>query len=217
MKRFPEPRVRRTEGYDDDDPIGLRIIREELPLHWLLSELLFHTVMLCADVYEKVSARILLDAALSAPRGANRKAAMEADTFFNRTYGVSYDKNEVILGEFLDNASEEEKAAWERMDSVEDADSYLIARNKRLPHYGVLLEGGNFFIGDYRHLSKELRAVTNFAFSGFLFHALNSPHFASLCKDKSLNASTMTFEQKLDTDLDHEALYNRLMIQLGHA
>lgn len=214
MKRLPELDFIRIEGLEDDDPVGQRVIREELPPYWLLGELMFHTVHLCADAYGSVSARMLLDAALSAPRGADLKAAVEPDTFFKRTYTISYHKNEDILYKSIEAVPEEERGAWDN--GIEGADAYLEWRDKTLPHYKVLLDGGNFFIGDYRHLPDDLRAVIDNAFSGFVFNALNGPDFASLCKTKNPGAA-MTFEQKLDEPLDHEALYHRLLAQLGHA
>lgn len=82
------------------------------------------------------------------------------------------------------------------MSGVDGTAAYMKRQDEGLPHYKILLEGGNFFIGDYRHLPDDLRTVTDFTFSGFLFPALNSTDFAALCKDKNLGAFTLTFEQR---------------------
>ncbi len=214
MKRLPAPDIRDIEGLDTD--FAVKRIREDLPPHWLLSELLFHTVMLCMDGYKKLTARLLVDIALSVPDGGDLKASLEEDTPFNRVHEISYYQNEDILHAFLENASEEEKIAWERM-TVEDADHYMQRRDEALPHYKVLLDGAHFFFHDYRHLPDDLRAVIDLAFSGFLRDAVTGSDFAALCADKALDVSALTCAQRMEVPLDHEALYHALLVKLGHA
>src|SRR5690606_6929502 len=179
------------------DPYNLKITRAELPPDWLLSELLFHTINLCADAYGAVSARMLLDCVLS------QNYADRIDSFFNDTYTISYRKGQVINHEFVKSLTPEER-------SRPDIGAYLKKRNDSIPQYETFIDVGNFILGEYRHLPIVPRTTTDLAFQGFLFNALNSPDFASLCKNTALLVPTMTFEQKLDEELDHEALHHRL-------
>ena len=203
MKRIPAPEIKYWEPLPKGDK--KRAIRKEWPSQWLLSELLLHTINLCLDAYEAISARMLLDNLLSI-----QEYDSGSDTFFNRTYAIAYDKSRVVNHEFVKSLTPEER-------NIPDPDAYFKKRNDSIPQYQTFIDVGNFILGEYRHLPVEIRAVTDLAFQGFLFNALNSPDFASLCKSAALLVPAMTFEQKLDVELDHEALHNRLMVQLGHA
>lgn len=202
MKRIPAPKVKRREPLDGDTK---RVIRENLPPHWLLCELLFHIATLCNDVYENVSARMLLDSVLSL-----RESETNADTFFNETYRMASRKYQVVNYEFLKTIRAPEREAW-----LSNPESYFEKRDNLIPQYGIFIDVGNFLFLEYRHVPPELRGVIDCAFAGFIFNTLNSPDFASLCKDTALLVPTMTIEQRLDVALDHEALYNRLLVQLG--
>lgn len=181
---------------------GVSPVRKELPPRWLLAELLFHTIKISLDAYEKITARMLLDNVLSMRDGETNK-----DAFFNWTYSISYNKSGALHDKFMESVSKEE---WDTRD-------YLEIRNERFPEYQVGVDAGNFLLGEYYYLLHELRAVIDFAFSGFMFNAVSGPDFAALCKNKKVDAATMALEQKLEEELDHEALYNRLLSQLGHA
>lgn len=203
MKRIAAPKIKYW-GTEVKDPFNLKITREGLPPDWLLSELMLHIINLCFDAYEKVSARMLLDCVLS------QNYAARIDSFFNDTYTISYRKGQVIYHEWVKSLTPEERAAW-------DPDTYFKKRDASIPQYQVMIDVGNFILGEYRHLPVVPRVTTDLAFQGFLLDTLNSPDFASLCKNTALLVPTMTFEQKLDEELDHEALHHRLMVQLGHA
>lgn len=216
MKRFPAPPIRHSEGHGT--PYDLKIVRKDPPPHWLLSELLLHTANLCLHAYGEVSARMLLDAALSVPRGGDLKSILyRQDTFYSTAYAAAFNNNQRLHDGFMKAVPEEERASWERMPVVDRIAAYLKRRNDSLPQYGEFIAVGKFLSGEYRHLPDDLRAMTDLVFQGFLFNALNNADFAALCKNKNVAAAPMTFEQKLDEELDREALYNCLLSQLGHA
>lgn len=198
VKRLPEPEIKRFYA-SPENPYDLRVMRKELPPHWLLSELLFHTITICLDAYERVSARMLLDSVLSMQDAEKNK-----DAFFGLTYTISYKKDKELHDKF-----EEKFACY--------PGEYLRVRNEAIPQYQIGVDAGNFLLDEYRHLPGDLRVMIDFAFSGFIFNAVNSPDFLDLCKNKDVDISSMTFEQKLNEELDYEALHNRLMVQLGHA
>lgn len=125
MKRIPAPEIKRWEPLPEGDE--RRVIRKEWPPHWLLSELLFHTINLCLDAYEKISARMLLDCVLSIQD-------YESGTYtcFNKTYSIAYDKSRVINHEWVKSLTPEERA-------IPDPDAYFKKRNDSIPQYQVLL------------------------------------------------------------------------------
>ena len=215
MKRLFAPVVQRYEK--ESSGYHSRIIRESYPPHWLLSELLLHITSLCVSVHGKTSAGLLLNLVLSIPKGMPLKANSGGDTLFNRTYTIGYDKYQGLYNEYEKTVSAEERAAWSKMSVIDGIDASLKKRDESIPQYQNYIDIGNFFFGEYRHLPDELRTVTDLAFSGFIYTTLNSPDFPSLCKNKDLDVSAMTFEQKLDAELDHEAFYNALLVKLGHA
>ena len=139
-----------------------------------------------------------------------RDAETNKDALFNRTYTISYKKNQELYMKWEKTIPKETRDIWR-------GDTHMTMRNEAVPQYQVGVEAGNFLLSEYCHLPADLRAVTDLAFQGFLFSALNDLDFGSLCKDKGLDVSALTLEQKLDVELDHEALYARLLTQLGHA
>lgn len=203
MKRIAAPKIKYW-GTEVENPFNLKITRVELPPDWLLSELLLHTINLCLDAHGVVSARMLLDSVLT------QYSEPEADTFFNWAYAAAQSKNAVINHEFVKSLTPEER-------KIPDAGAYLKKRNEIIPQYQTFIDIGNFILGEYRHLPVGPRVTTDLALQGFMLNTLNGPDFAPLCKNTALLVPSMTFEQKLDEELDHEALYNRLMVQLGHA
>lgn len=215
MRRVAAPDIKRIEGYEDEK--SLKIVRQYHPSHWLLSEFLFHLIILCLEAYEKVSARMLLGVGSVVPTETDLDIAFQKNTPFTRTYRNGADRNQALYNEWEKNVSDEEKASWEKMSAGDRATAYLKRRDDDVPQYQVFIDVGKFLFGEYRHLADDLRAVIDLAFSGFIFTALNSPDFPSLCKSKNLDVSAMTFDQKLDAELDHEAFYNALLARLGHA
>ena len=204
MKRLSAPAVKRREGLSDGSD-RVKIIRESLPPHWLLSELLFHTITLCLDVYGEISARMLLDSASSID-----DFDMGSDTFFIKLYESAYYKNQTLHNEWIETVPREERSAWKPED-------YLATRDKNIPQYQTFIEVGRFFSAEYCHLPDDLRAVIDLAFSGFLRDAVTGSDFAALCADKALDVSALTCAQRMETPLDHEALCHALLVKLGHA
>ena len=210
MKRIPAPAIKHSERLNHYE---VKVIREEYPPHWLLSELLFHTITLCLDAYGKISARMLLDCVLTL-----RDHILEIETFFNVTYLTAYEENETILAQYMATVPKEVRAGWDNMSTYDDVLAFKKNLDDDMPRYQTFVGVGKYLLGEYSSLPDDLRTMTDLAFYGFIFTALNGPGFVALCKDKSLNTSAaMTFEQKLDAELDHEALYHRLLTQLGHA
>lgn len=95
-------------------------------------------------------------------------------------------------------------------------DAYFESRLKDVPeiepHNRI-----NQFIEEYVELDRNVRTVIDAARYGLLFIAVNDPNFTTLCKNKDIDTSSMTFEQKMDEELDHEALYRYLQDKLGTA
>lgn len=97
-----------------------------------------------------------------------------------------------------------------------DPQAYFDGLCKALPevaHQGNI----NGFLKEYFDLDKDHRVSTALAFLGLLFVGLHDTAFASLCKNKHLDASAMTFEQKMNEPLDPEALYTYLQGKLNVA
>lgn len=86
-----------------------------------------------------------------------------------------------------------------------DPQIYFDAVWKAVPeswhHIGII----NFLEG-FEKLDKETRANATLAFRGLLFAALHDGVFPSLCKNKNLDASAMTLEQRANEPLDVDAL-----------
>lgn len=209
MKRLPEPDIKHAERLNLYD---LQIIREDYPSDWLLSELLFNIITLCHDAYGRTSAQMLLDSVLTL-----RDHKTEIETFFNVAYLTAYEKNETVLAQYMATVSKEVRAAWDNMSTWDDVQAFKKTLDDDMPRYQMFVGVGQFLRGEYSSLPKDLRTMTDLAFYGFIFTAVNGPDFAALCKNKGIDAAAMTFEQKLNEELDHEALHHRLMVQLGHA
>lgn len=212
LKRLPEPKILAIKNLENADYLPVKTIRESLPPQWLLSELLFNTIVLCQEAHGTVTARMLLDSVATMYGYEGRE-----ETFFNIAYLAAWTKNRSQYLEFEKTLSPEQEAAWDKLDVSARAEEYLKWRREGLPQYETWNQAGKFLVEDYHlHLPRDLRSVIDCAFAGFIFNAVNGTEFGALCKDKALDVSGMTIEQRLDVELDHEALYNRLLVQLGH-
>lgn len=176
----------------------------------LLNELLRHALntLLIAD--QTISAHRLLAFLNSVWPEHDRNLALE-NTVFNEAVRLAEER-----------ALELDSAYFERSTLAADtasakADAYLEGLTKNVPETGLLRRFHDFVVYEYMQLDKERRSITDLAFSGLLFNALNDPDFAALCKDKDLDASAASFEQKMHEELDHEALYRYLQGKLGVA
>ncbi len=103
---------------------------------------------------------------------------------------------------------------YSKMTSNADPQAYFDGLWKTFPetrHLGNI----NGFFSDYYDLNQNLRIVSALVMLGLLFAVLHDTAFASLCKNKDFDASTMTLEHKTNEPLDPEALYSYLQAKLN--
>lgn len=175
----------------------------------LLNELLGHALNMLLIADQPISAH-RLHAFLTSVWHDYDPKLMEENTVFNEVSRL-----------VSDHAFELDSAYFERSALTADTasgkiDAYLEGLAKNVPENKLWNQAYNFLC-KYVGLDKERRSITDLAFSGLLFNALNDPDFAALCKDKDLDASAASFEQKMHEELDHEALYRYLQGKLGVA
>lgn len=185
--------------------------------HELMPKLAFHAIAFCERAYGKVTGRLLFDIVVSIPYGSNLPLEKTKDTFFNKTHTINYLKGRKQIEEFENLISDEEQAAWDKLEAEDHAAAYLAKRADTIPDFERSCVTTKFLVDEYEPLTGGIRVATDLAFSGFLMTAVNDPNFSSLCKVKDIDPSSMTFEQKMDTELDHEALYRYLQDKLGGA
>lgn len=111
--------------------------------------------------------------------------------------------------------------AWQASDPKEHWDvthtPYLDPRQNNTPEVEPNNRVGRFVEEYLDNIDQGVRIITDPALYGLFFIALNDPDFAALCKNKDIDTSSMTFEQKMHEELDHEALYRYLQGKLGVA
>lgn len=141
----------------------------------------------------------------------------DENTLFNEVWKGAYYYQQKLEEEYL-LPKYGVKKLNEGLDKLDEnaINDYMLDITLNLPGVLVLRHTQAFFLQQY--LSDDyavLRAVIALAFSGLLFSALTDPDFSSLCKDKSIDVSGMSIEERMDVLLDHEALYSFLLEKLG--
>lgn len=179
----------------------------------VISNILVHTlnVFLIAD--KKITARQLYDFLDTAWREYDPQK-LEEDNLHNRTIRLAAECEFTLRSAYHESDSVE---VMNRNNGSAAFKEYLADFDKNVPENNLLRSASAFHGKERLELDKGLQAVTDLAFYGFLLMALSNPNFATLCKNKDLDTSSMTFEQKMDEELDHEALYRYLQDKLGTA
>lgn len=181
---------------------------ENIPVFEWLKRLVWHTGTLCLEAREKITGQLMLDVGLSIPVGKDVDDEEAMKAVFHAVYSDFWHEAENKLAAFENAITDEMTAEWKEAGTYPE--NYIALREKLYPDCTRTSIMAKFLRNNYEALTGQTRALTDLAFAGFLESAMKDPHFARLCKDKGLETSSMTREERLNAPLDHDALYDFL-------
>lgn len=190
-----------------------------ITLQAVIHRLAINVINFCVYAEEKISTLFLFKVLQSLPILQPGENWNNKEIFFSELYQKVYQKSMEQLQEIEKRISNEEREAWLKLPVNDHAETYFKFRNDTAPSYQQAVNSGNFLTKKYAYIPKEHRSIIDAAFAGILFSALVDKNFDRLVKDKSMDMGGLSMDEKMDIELDHEALYayfqSKIPLELG--